>query len=239
MNNKLFLDIGFYNQFECSIRINTTEANDASKKINLLILSSYTIRQLINLQKYGILLAKLLSIIKSPVESYYYYSNLILRKPIEDLALLVPLMGALGVNIEKLVPLMTPLRLMKRQSNTSEKDIVKQFWPNLPKVKELKDSKIQKSFHGELEFENENTFLSLSHSGFGILGKGINYYAPVSVTLLISYLENLYDDDYLFSKRLANVVNKCGSSFLNNEITTTNQTTLPNLIIEATENEIK
>lgn len=80
----------------------------------------------------------------------------------------------------------------------------------------------QKRFEAKLD---ENRF-TLNAIGFGLLARGVGYYAPVSVLALMSYLvkRRMGDDDYL--ARLARAAAACGSFMLAGKLTILNQTQL-------------
>jgi hypothetical protein len=81
----------------------------------------------------------------------------------------------------------------------------------------------QKSFIAKLEIKNERALLQLDVKGFGMLGGGVNYYAPLSVGILLKYLalSRAGETDYL--KSLSRAANRCGAAAQKYEITPTSQ----------------
>lgn len=232
MEKPLTLKIDFYNQFECSITVDTYSNEADLNYLELLLFSSYSLRQMLNLMKFGSPLANVLKSIKSPIDAPYYYSYVLMGKSPQELAAIVPLITALGVETQKLVPFMTCLRSLRHQPDYDDQKIVDKFWPDSAKIIDSKKVKPNKSFLGKFETRDNESYLTLAPSGFGILGKGVNYYVPVSVSLFINYLEHKHKDDLLFCGQLAKVANLCGESFLGGGLSPLNQNTVSFAIVD-------
>ena len=84
----------------------------------------------------------------------------------------------------------------------------------------------KKRFIATLEIKDERALLQLDVKGFGMLGQGVNYYAPLSVGLLLKHmaLSRAGETDYLNS--LSRAANLCGEAAQKYEITPTSQLSL-------------
>jgi hypothetical protein len=232
MENNISVDIKFYDQNNASISIWSKGKIQIKEKLALLLLSSFALRQMHNLQKIGFPLAQVLKAIKSPIDSYFYYTDLLIGKSLKELVVYVPLISSLGVDVKKLIPHMMALRIYEIKSGFNDEKIAKEFWSEVPKIVPEKEVKSKKRFIGNLHLQNEKVIFNLESKGFSLLGRGINYFAPISVVLFIRHLENMYSSDYKFGDRLAKVTNLCGLAQLNNKITIKSQTDLPIRIVD-------
>lgn len=88
---------------------------------------------------------------------------------------------------------------------------------------EYKGAKGRKYFVAKLIFEDEKFNFIYKAKGFGLMARGMGYYAPNSVLLLLRYLSNKRKEDVDFVKRLASIALKCGSMFMANLIDVRNQ----------------
>jgi hypothetical protein len=232
MENNISVDIKFYDQNNASVSIRSKDKIQTKEKLALLLFSSFALRQMHNLQNIGFPLAQVLKVIKSPIDSYFYYSNLLIGKSLRELVVYVPLISSLGVDVKKLIPHMMALRIYKIKSGFNDEKTAKEFWSEVPKIIPEKEVKSKKRFIGNLHIINNKVFFNLDSKGFGLLGRGVNYFSPISVVLFIRHLENIYSSDYKFGDRLAKVVNLCGLAHLNNRITIKSQIDLPFRIVD-------
>ena len=88
---------------------------------------------------------------------------------------------------------------------------------------DFKGAKGRKYFIASLIYSEEKFNFTYKAKGFGLMAKGMGYYAPNSVLLLLRYLSNKRQDDVDFVKRLASIAFKCGSMFMANMIDIKNQ----------------
>jgi len=91
------------------------------------------------------------------------------------------------------------------------------------KLVDYKGSEGRKRFFAELQVSDNNFKFHYQTKGFGFLAKGIGYYAPNSVLLLLRHLSNKRRKDEDYIKRLASAAYKCGDAFLKNVINIRNQ----------------
>jgi hypothetical protein len=84
----------------------------------------------------------------------------------------------------------------------------------------------QKRFIATLEIKNERALLQLDVKGFGVLGGGVNYYAPLSVGILLKQLALSRSGETDYLKSLSRAANLCGKALGRVEITATSQLTL-------------
>jgi hypothetical protein len=81
----------------------------------------------------------------------------------------------------------------------------------------------RKRFESRLRLTDEKYRFDMHAKGFGILGRGAGYYAPVSVSLLLQYLveRRLLDREFLGA--LALVTQNCARAFVTRELTIPSQ----------------
>ncbi|HEX7587190.1 MAG TPA: hypothetical protein VF478_02650, partial [Anaerolineae bacterium] len=73
----------------------------------------------------------------------------------------------------------------------------------------------ERRFVAAHEFDENQTHLSLSPHGFGVLGIRFKYCAAMSVLLLLLYLFDRHADDETFQNRLSFAARLCGEQFFN------------------------
>jgi hypothetical protein len=166
-----------------------------------------------------------------------YWQMMTKLKTESDIAYYVPFIAALGINVSELVGLIPSLGIYRMVYQLSNEQIARQICPNVAQVKEYHGGGGQKQFISSMELRDKSIVgFELQPKGFGILGKGINYYAPMSVILTFKYLYSLHDvwlhDDWVpknsrFRKMLIKATNLCGNAFLQGRITTLSQLSLP------------
>ena len=71
----------------------------------------------------------------------------------------------------------------------------------------------QKRFAAEYEFDENESHFRLFPRGFGVLGVRINYYAPMSVLVLLLYLFDRHANDETYQNRLSFLAHLCGDQF--------------------------
>jgi hypothetical protein len=80
-----------------------------------------------------------------------------------------------------------------------------------------------KRFLAALSHDAERALLRLDVKGFDKMGRGINYFAPLSVALLIRRLAALQSEHAGYGQALVEVANLAGAAALSDTITFTNQ----------------
>lgn len=106
---------------------------------------------------------------------------------------------------------------------------LKDFAKDKKEVKLVKstNSRGPKYFIGEMSTD-ENTKVYYQHKakGFGIMGKGLGYYAPVSVMAFIKWLANKYEKDNKMFEVVGNTCVGIASVFNNSRVNITDQTSI-------------
>lgn len=95
--------------------------------------------------------------------------------------------------------------------------------PNAAKLIAYAGSPGRKRFVGRLTFSETNFNFQMDAKGFGILGRGVAYYAPISVVLLLEYLGKRRLNDQKYLNSLLGAAVACGEAFLMNKITLQSQ----------------
>ncbi len=75
-----------------------------------------------------------------------------------------------------------------------------------------------KGFSATVEFTSENDRFKLGPHDFDSLGRGVNYYAPLSVALLLRYLATAHASDATYTASLAVAARTCGLSVLHGDL---------------------
>jgi len=203
MATKGRLEIDFYSATQVSIQAQITAPASQSRFGETLLFSAYALRQMHNL---GIGHIVTTSLARSFV---------------------------------KITDCRLPIRLMLGPPSMSKQDIRKAMSSSNPlaNARDIMSDEIQivgkgfmrgkKRFDGNLKFTEHKSSFILNVKGFGMMGEGVNYYAPLSVAILLNYLANMRktDDEYLSA--LAMVASKCGNAILSHQVSPMSQMTLP------------
>lgn len=229
MTETVDAQIHFYSQYACAINIVSSAKSEEETFGQVLAFNCLTLRQMINLgSPVAQPLAKILTICSAdrPIISDYQMFVFELRS-IQELAIYVPFIAALGINIEELVPYMGASDLkMARASGTSDKEIVQELWPNTATIVDYR-GRGKKQFLLKLWWDHKGISYKVIPKGFGILGKAVNWYASMSVILLFRYLSERHRGDDLFNNFLTRSANECGEAFLGGRLTVSSQRLLP------------
>ncbi|MFV2044551.1 MAG: hypothetical protein ACC700_15120 [Anaerolineales bacterium] len=86
----------------------------------------------------------------------------------------------------------------------------------------------KKRFLGTLEFDSGRALFLLHPKGFNVMGEGVNYYAPLSVSVLLRHLSRVRSEDTTYQIQLGRIANACGNAILSGQVTTLSQ---PNLAV--------
>ena len=81
----------------------------------------------------------------------------------------------------------------------------------------------RKGFSGDLDATERGVNFQLHLHGFGVLGRGVGYYAPTSVLLLLRYLALRRDGDARYANWLGAAAGLCGQAALDGELSGLNQ----------------
>ena len=84
----------------------------------------------------------------------------------------------------------------------------------------------EKSFAGTLDFDRRRAVFVLRPKGFNAIGEGVNYYAPLSVSVLLNHLSRGRSEDAAYQVGLLRVANACGTAFLSGQVTALSQSSL-------------
>jgi len=84
----------------------------------------------------------------------------------------------------------------------------------------------EKRFVAALGFRSKRALLRVHPKGFGRLGRGLNYYAPLSVGLLLRHLAFLDSRGPDYVRALALAARLCGEGFLVGKVTVASQPVL-------------
>lgn len=230
MENQFHLDIDFYDEHQASVVIQANTKVEDREFGEIVLFNCFALRQMQNLQSFGIPLARILSVVDSSLTSHRSYIELLMNlRTLEELAFYVPLIAALGVDIEWLVPYMIPLKIAKAASGVDDKAIIAEIWPSVTQIVNRRTSPGNKRFFAEMFLTKDKVQFELNLKGFGIFGKGVNYYAPMSVILFLKHLFDQSDDKSYFrhKRHLAKSSNLCGNAFLSGEINPASQLSIP------------
>lgn len=150
----------------------------------------------------------------------------------EDVFYYIPFIAALGTNIDWLVRIISPLASYGNINKLDNEQVARQIFPKVAQVKEYYGVDGQKQFIARMELRNKNNFIFLLKTkGFGIFGKGVNYYAPMSVILAFKYLYALHDDqepeNIHFRNMLLEAAHLIGNAFLQGKVTILSLVSLP------------
>jgi hypothetical protein len=94
---------------------------------------------------------------------------------------------------------------------------------DIVKLVPYKDQVGKKRFIASISYDDYRALLQLYVQGFNILGFGVNYYAPLSVGLLLKQLASFQPEDSQFIANLTATARLCGAAIAANFVTRTNQ----------------
>lgn len=203
MTNRGTLRVDFYSAIQASIQIRITSPPTLSRFGETLLFSSFALRQMNNI---GV-------------------GHIVTR--------------SLARSLVNITDCRSPIRLMLGPPSISKNDIQKAMRSSNPMAaaRDIMSNEIQivskkilrgkKRFDSNLKFTKHKSSFRLKVKGFGRMGIGVNYYAPLSVAILLNYLakRRKTDDEYLSA--LVLVASKCGNAVLNNQVSHITQLTLP------------
>ena len=81
----------------------------------------------------------------------------------------------------------------------------------------------KKYFIATLDFHAQRALFQLRPQGFGLLGAGVNYYAPLSVGLLPKHLADSRPNSPVYLSQLSFPANLCGRAFLDGKLSIPSQ----------------
>ncbi len=245
MIENLHFEIHFHTQYSATAQVKTEARGKQSVFLQVLLFCELATRQLLNLHSNPVSnsLALILAGIGTGGGSYGDYWQLMTKLKNEtDIASCLPFIAALKVDISKLVALIPSLAIYRAVNKMGNEEIARQICPEVARVEAHQGIQGRKRFLADLEYRSaQSVNFQMEPKGFGFLGQGVNYYTPMSVVLAFNFLhsphDNMKEDDIPSWRRLADAANRSGNAFLQGEITTLSQVTLPleitNLVMSA------
>ncbi|RMG40589.1 MAG: hypothetical protein D6732_03165, partial [Methanobacteriota archaeon] len=235
MNCQSYFQIHFYTEYDASASIDVESYRDNEGFCEILLFSCLALRQLHNLRsnRVSITLAEILSAMYSKVGNWSDFFDIMTGNDDKDIvAYYLPFIAALGFDVSRLVGLIPSLALYKAVQKIDNEQLAREISPNIARVTDFRGRKGRKQFHANVEVRGANRLIfNLKPVGFGILGRGVNYYAPMSVVLAFQYLlsshEGTEPGDIKFRKVIKQVAHACGDAFLRGKVTSTSQLSLP------------
>ena len=94
--------------------------------------------------------------------------------------------------------------------------------PNGPALVDYKGSPGRKNFLANLSWGDGKFWFDLKQNGFGWFGRGIGYYCPQSILILLQYLARRRIEDLDYIAYLEQLSYSCGGVFLAGELGMTN-----------------
>jgi len=216
------LQIHFYNEYEASVQISTSTQGQERQFSEILLFSSLALRQLrcLGSAPTAVALARILGAVGNEI------SHLLLYMSIEELAVYVPFVGALGVDISRLFSFAPALHGALSALGGDVDRLVRELQPNLAHLVDYRGVG-EKQFIAHLTWENERALLQLKPKGFGIFGRGTNYYVPMSVILLLRYLFDANQGSAGYLAKLTRAANLCAGVYLQGKVSSTSLLTVP------------
>lgn len=236
MSCQMTFQLHFYNEHNASAVLQTQRSKFMQGYCELVLFSCITLRQLHNLRgnRVSVALAEILSTMYSSFGGAgAVFLNLMTNNNDQDLArYYIPFIAALGYDISELVGLMPTLAMYRAATNIDNEQLAREICPNIAQVREYSGVSGRKKFIASLSLSGDKKLkFNLKPVGFGLLGRGINYYAPMSVILTFKYLQSLWDGDEeqssKFRSNLILVADKCANTFLQGNVSSYSQSSLP------------
>ena len=76
----------------------------------------------------------------------------------------------------------------------------------------------EKRFTARVDNEGTIVYFTLDHHGFGPMGKGINYYVPVSIGILLNFMANEYKGEPDYISVLTDAAHRCGETVVEKKL---------------------
>lgn len=122
------------------------------------------------------------------------------------------------------------IAMLLSQMNGELKNFIKHEDLDSPRLIDYPGTQGRKKFIVTLNASDDNFSFKYKPKGFGILGKGINYYAPNAIFLLLRYLVNRRLKDKEFIKGLEKAATQCGEVFNNGNLAMSNEIQIATMI---------
>jgi len=231
MHQSSSIEIHFYSQYEAAIIFETFAQGDERKSVTVRSFVSYTLRQLQNLGAAGEPLARLLAAMGKPIDVYLNYHGLVhgLKTP-QEMAIYMPFIAALGVDMARIVESVTAFAMLRASAGGDVSEIARTLWPETAHLVDYRRAEGSKRFKAAFDLQENRVLIELEAKGFGLFGQGVNYFAPMSVVLLLKYLTDKYDKkpgDSEFADRLRQAAQASGQAFLEGRIAGSGAMELP------------
>lgn len=130
-------------------------------------------------------------------------------------------------------PASTSLASILTQMGGNTDELARHQSPDGPRLVGYPGTPGRKRFDGVLRYEAGNLGFSLNAKGLGLFARGVGYYAPNSVLLVLRHLATKHVADGKFLAALADAMVNCGHAFLGRQVTLRNQNSVALVITEA------
>jgi len=120
--------------------------------------------------------------------------------------------------------------LLSQQIKGNLKELMNHKGPSEPKIIDYPGSQGRKRFVASLKCADDNFNFQYNAKGFGFLARGIGYYAPNSVLVLMKYLAKRRQDDKEYIEALENAAEQCGAIYLSGQLSIPNQSKIALMI---------
>lgn len=208
MGNLVSTRIEFLSPETAALNIETSAPEDGRSFAELLLFTSLALRQLHNLGTTHPVTRSLAKALQACSDAR------------------IPLTTLLGPPDMSLKRLTTPLASGAPDpfSNYVSVDIVK--------IVQFSGQKGKKRFLATLNQRGDLAVLRLDTKGFGLLGAGVNYYAPLSVGILLHQLALSHREDAVYLRQLLAAARSCGTALLRDQISVISQPSLVYRIVK-------
>jgi hypothetical protein len=218
MKHSASLEVDFYGRYKASAIVETLAQEKERETVALRLFAAYTLRQLRNMGNAGRPLAQILAAMDRPAEVYTNYYNLVHRMSTpQEMAPYMPFIAALGVDMARIVESVTAFAMLRASAGGDTEEIARNLWPEVCGLVPYQGRPGDKRFVAQLELDESRVSLQLDAKGFGLLGQGVDYFASMSVVLVLRYLTEKYDEDAAasdMSERIREVAQMCGRAAL-------------------------
>ena len=102
-------------------------------------------------------------------------------------------------------------------------DLAEHDIPDVAKLVVYKGSPGRKRFLATLKCTDENLIFKLKAKGFGLFARGMGYYGPNSIVVLLRYLVKKRVNEHEFINALSQAVKKCGEVYYSGQLSLSTQ----------------
>ncbi len=119
-------------------------------------------------------------------------------------------------------------------ASTALKEVADHQSPDEAKLVEYKGSPGRKRFVARVTCTDDRLGFILKPKGFGLLGRGMGYYGPDSVTLLLKYLVKKRNGDDEFIGKLAAAAAMCAQAYSQGQVSLATQSQIAMMVAATT-----